>query len=585
MIRRLREIDSGYLLVTILSLAAVAPLTAPAFFLKAHDATIGAYFLWQFEQALRDGALYPRWAMDWTFGYGYPVFAVIAPLAFYLGSAFRLLGAGILDSLKLVYGLAFLASGLAMYLYGRAVFGRAGGLLAAVLYVYIPYHLVDIYVRGDVAEFVAFAFFPAVLWALLRISRARSGRELAAYAALGALLYGGLILTHITMGLLLTPVAILYGLWLTWRGRARARLAANAVVCLLGLGVAAAFLLPALAEQRYIRSEQLTGAFFGYANHFVYPQQLFSPFWGYGYAGIGPLDAMPYQLGLAALALAAAGLWGLQRMAAPQRGHTLFFLAIMAAVIFFMLPVSQLVWDVFSRIVSFIQFPWRLLALTSLALAMLGGAAAAGVARRVQDAEPLHVVAPLLVVVLLGSYAYSTPQYADADLSLAHMVRFQLNTKEMLGDTVWVTERPTGSPMVTQYLAGQPPQRAVPADPNTAVTVLHAGGASYEVMVRSAQAGEVLFLIRYYPGWRVYVDGAAVEPAIRPPQGLMAVQLPAGEHRVLLRFGDTPLRAASKGISLLSLAVAAFMLYWAGRCRPAAAMPPMRSHRPRRFPH
>jgi hypothetical protein len=40
-----------------------------------------------------------------------------------------------------------------MYLLGKAVWGRIGGTLSAVLYLLAPYHALDIYVRGDVAEF------------------------------------------------------------------------------------------------------------------------------------------------------------------------------------------------------------------------------------------------------------------------------------------------------------------------------------------------------------------------------------------------------------------------------------------------
>ena len=139
----------------------------------------------QFDKGLADGVLYPRWAIDWTFGYGYPVFIVIAPLALYVAEVFHLLGAGIADALKLVYALSFLLSGLAMYLLARDLFGRAGGVLAAVLYIYAPYHLADVYVRADVAEFASFIFFPAIMWAILRLSRARSRSDVLRYIAAG----------------------------------------------------------------------------------------------------------------------------------------------------------------------------------------------------------------------------------------------------------------------------------------------------------------------------------------------------------------------------------------------------------------
>ena len=612
----LRRLDAGFVVVALLSIVAIAPLTAPGFFLKAHDATIGAYFLWQFDQGIADGALYPRWAMDWTFGYGYPLFVVIAPLAFYVAEVFHLLGAGLIGGLKVAYALGFLFSGLAMYLLARDLFGRAGGTLAAVLYVYAPYHLADVYVRADLAEFFSFVFFPLVLWAILRLRRARSRRETARYVALGGLAYGGLVLTHITMAVLFTPIAAAYALLLALskeepeppRRKERqeepggttedtesteriqdagyriqdaskplpASWILNLASCIaaltLGLAVAAAYWLPAFGEQRYIQASDLTGGYFSYRNHFVYPFQFLSPFWGYGYADIGPNDQMPYQLGVAAVVLAICSLWVVRRLS--ERRHLAIFLAAAALVVLAMTAVSQPVWDLLRPVLVFVQFPWRLLALTSLALALAGGALAgrilpqsASAAESEQAREQPAAAMVLVVLALLAGYTYTTPQYTDGEVSLARMIQFQLDTKEMLGNTRWVTEKPEGSPMVAQYLAGQAVTRVVPADSRAAVQVVHSGGASYEALVQAPAPTDVLLNIRYFPGWRVYLDGQRVEPQIRPPQGLMAVAVPQGEHRLRLRFEDTPLRLLAKVITLVGLALAGLLLWWGRRER------------------
>ena len=625
-----RRWDVGWLAALLLCVFAIAPLSAPGFFLKGHDATIGSYFLWQFDQAIADGALYPRWAMDWTFGYGYPVFIVIAPLAFYVAEAAHLLGAGLVDALKIAYALSIVFSGLSMYLLGRELFGRAGGLLAAGIYVYAPYHLVDIYVRADLAEFAAFAFFPAILWAIVRLNRARVRGETLRYVALGALFYGGLILTHITMAMIFTPVALLFavatvgsreqgvgsreqGVGSREQGAGsreqgagsreqragsreqetatiaspRLRVSASplppvsasprlrvfvAQIALFALGAAigAAYLFPGFLEQRYLRAQDLVGGYFGYANHYVYPFQLLSPLWDYGYAAIGAGDQMPFQLGAVALVLALCAVWALPRMRSDTRRQVVFFLAMTGLIVFAMLSASQPLWDMVRPLVAFVQFPWRLLSLTALTLALLGGSLlAAGneeadgeMRQGAQQAgsKREQQAAPLLLLVLLASYAYAVPQYTDSALSLAKMIQFQLDTKELLGDTIWVTEKPTGSPMVAEYLAGRPPTRAIPDDPATQIDVLHSGGASYEVRVSAPAPSAILFQIRYFPGWSAYVDGNPVATTIRPPQALMAVAVPQGTHTVLLRFEDTRLRLASKLLSLAGLIVAGVLL-------------------------
>jgi hypothetical protein len=82
------------------------------------------------------------------------------------------------------------------------------------------------------------------------------------------------------------------------------------------------------------------------------------------------------------------------------------------------------------------------------------------------------------------------------------------------------------------------------------------------VRVRSEEGTAVQFYTYYFPGWRVYVDGERLpDAALRPegPQGLLTVDVPPGEHRVLLRWGDTPVRSLGKALTLACLALALFL--------------------------
>lgn len=572
-----QRVDPHILLILLLSVFAVAPLTAPGFFLNAHDATIGAYFLWQFDAGLRDGAWWPVWGADMVYGYGYPLFLVIAPLAYYVAEGFLLLGLGIVGALKATYALAMLLSGLAMYAFARRWLGRYGGLVAAVAYVYIPYHLVDIYVRADLAEFAALTFFPAVLWSVDTLMQASSRRQHLRGIAVLALSYGGLVLTHFTMGVIFTPVVAGYALWeAVFIGAESAgsparpnrsmrevvgRLAAPVASLALGLALAAGFVLPALAELRFLQSNDLAGGYFSYTKHFVYFFQFFSPFWGYGYAGEGPVDQMPYQLGMVPVVLALVTLialpGGLRRddLEVTQRDElsrwAAFFLLLTGLFVFLMLGVSQSLWDLFRPVVAFIQFPWRLLVITGLSLAFLAGVLVA--ARR--------ELAPILIVLLiLASYTYTAPQYTDGDVSLKKMIEFELRTHELLGDTIWVKERPQTSPLVAQYLDGQPLTKAVALTEGATVQTLRAGGASVEARVTSSVDAQVGFYTRYFPGWRATVDGKELPLEPWGDQGLIRVQVPAGDHTVRLRYEDTPARTAGKAASLLTFLGVLWML-------------------------
>ena len=164
--------DINWLLVPLLSVFAVGPLTHAT---GARTMLGTACTSWWFDRAIRDGVLYPRWMPDFNSGFGYPFFNIYPPGAFYLGEAFHLLGLDFVTATKLVFGLGIVLSGLTMYLFARRLWGRAGGLVAAVAYMYVPYRLVDVYVRGAQAESLIFAAFPLAMWAFDDLCRAPAG--------------------------------------------------------------------------------------------------------------------------------------------------------------------------------------------------------------------------------------------------------------------------------------------------------------------------------------------------------------------------------------------------------------------------
>ena len=301
----LRRVDPYVWLVIAFSLFAALPLAGPGYFFDAHDAPHTVFFLTEFDAALRDGVWYPGWATDQALGYGYPTFVFYPPLAYYAGEAFHLLGASKVVAVKWVWALATVGAGLAMYAYGRRVMGRQRGLLAAVAYVYMPYHLADIYVRGDLAEYSVFVWMPLALLAFHRLAERPTARRLGA----AGLAYGALWLTHNVTGLVFTPflaVYVLYRLLVegdSWRGRL-GRAAAALASARLGLGIAAALNRPNAFERAYILQEQWVRAGYDYAQHFVQPFHFLSSAWGYAPGVPGAEGGMSYQLGAVALILA-----------------------------------------------------------------------------------------------------------------------------------------------------------------------------------------------------------------------------------------------------------------------------------------
>ena len=589
-----RRFDPHLLLLLLFSLFAIAPLFQPGYFWGAHDARHSVYFLFEFDRSIQDGIWYPRWSPDFAFGYGYPFFNIYGPLAFYLGEAFHLLGLDFVSAVKAVFAFSFVFSGVTMFLLVRRFMGSRAGLLAGLVYIYIPYHIVDVYVRASLAESLALAFLPLNLWLFYETVAAP---RLAVVLGAG-LSYAGLMLTHNGLALLFSPLLAIYLIFLvlsralagrkrglSWskrlpglvRGLVRSSLP-PILGLLLGLGLSAIFWLPMALEFKYVRLDQWMGGYYGYRDHFVYFFQLFSPFWGYGLSEPGPEDGLPFQLGAIPVVFGFLSLVASRRVERGElRRLLIFFQATTVVIIFLMLPASMPLWEVL-RLVTFAQFPWRLLTLAIVALSFLAGSILVEADSSSPGLSPLAVVA-LGTLVILGSYPYLMPQIvepAEGPVSLQGLMEFQRSAGEMTGSTTWVHEIPIWSPLA-QYMVDEDKPittkvdyPALPRREEGIIVGTKEYGTTFEkVIFRARKEGRIIFNTFYYPGWHAYLLAGEEGPILRElpiiPHGTLGkitVTVPEGDHYLLLRFEDTPVRVVGKYLTAVSGLVIFAALGW-----------------------
>ena len=590
-------------LILIFALIVISPLLQPGYFWGAHDARHDVYFIFQYDKSVQDGIWLPRWSPDWTLGYGYPFFIVYGPLATLVGELFHhFLGLGFEASVKAVLALSILTSGFAMYGFVRSWLGRNAGLVAAVAFMAIPYHLVDLYVRAALAESVALALLPLALWGFREtVCRPRWSAILGAGFAYAAIMW-----TSNLVALVSTPALAAYVLVLIfwqWRQRPAAEgqeesggaeerrgkrrrlrslarlMFAPALAFALGLGLSAAFFIPALIEQGYINRTQWFGQYYDPAQHFVYFFQLFNPAWGFGISQPGPDDvaqgAMSFQLGAAATLLSLIALVTARRLK-PYLRREVWFWGLWAVVsIFLTLNISALAWR-YLPIVPYAQFPWRYLMLAIVPLSILPGtlvAAPGGKGPAANLSWPAFLLGALL---LLSSYPYlrvevREPTAEQGPVSYAALMRFQRTSDEMTGVTAWVDpqKRPHWSDMAELWVQGKAVTTRVdyshvPQNKTLAVNSEDVGSAHEQVYWYAQGPGQSITFNRFwYPGWTAWLlDGKNGRPVRKLPlqreDGPLArivVPVPAGEGYILLRFEDTPLRAAAKWITLVVLGV------------------------------
>jgi hypothetical protein len=164
----------------------------------------------------------------------------------------------------------------------------------------------------------------------------------------------------------------------------------------------------------------------------------------------------------------------------------------------------------------------------------------------------LPIAALLALSVLLPLRPERLP-IGPADVTVERLQLYELFTGN-IGTTIryeWLPETAAPRPFTSDALVepGAPP-RAIPLDGASLEAVLVERGPTRQVWQVWGEGGGIAFPLLYWPGWRAQVGG---EPARAWPvegSGYLALEVPSGEHTVILRLGRTPVRAAAEATSL-----------------------------------
>lgn len=562
-----------FLVVAALSLFALIPLLQPNLFASS-DGLYHVYRAIEIGACLQDGAWVCRWAPDQFLGYGTPLFDFYSPFVYYITNVFHALGLGWVDATRAMVVLFMLFSGLAAYAYAAEWLSRPAAVVVGVAYVYVPYHLVNAYYRGDLPEFAAMAWFPALLWTFSRLARPLRSRRDLAMLPLAALAYAGLVITHNLSAFIYTGVLAIYCLLLlvvqrlegSYRSTAALWAPAARLLGATGLafGLSAFLSVPALVEQGLVTLEGLL--YVSVTDHFPTLQQIMPNSIIHRYGIIFP-DSPVYaykmglvQVGLGGLgALVAFALW--RRFGWRARAEAVISLAVFGLAFYFAQPASLWLWKLIP-LLPHAQFPWRFLLLMALPTSLLVG--------YLVDVGPVRWrrwVAPALVAfVLLTNVLGLKPIMAnatDAEVDLRSSVEFEL-LYHLMGTTVageyiprTVKDRPLVNPTALAWTLGgeAPPVHPTASDPRLQVSLIERRPTEATYRVVAPEAGRAVFNIAYFPNWQAQLDGQPVEGGPNDPQGLIAVQVPAGEHTIRLRFENTPIRTWSERVSLVFLVV------------------------------
>jgi hypothetical protein len=540
-------------LISAVSVFLIGPLLTPHW-IRMGESIDQVVRVIELARGIREGSLYPRWFGDLAGGFGSPYFVFYSPLIYYVSVLFHFIGFGILTSLKCMIVVGVLMAGTGMFCLARPFWGTSGAVVSAVAYLYVPYRIVNLYVRGDFAEAFAMSIVP---WLFYFVHGALSRKHLF-HLAFSGLSYAALVLTHNCTALTASGLIVLFLLFFSmrerdWRGPARAMGGLA-----LGCGLSALFWLPALLEKHLVNIELIySNAAFDFHNNFLEPFRLLSPIWSLD-AGIGGRE-LPLQIGAphVLLSIISAISYYKLRNQISVRGKDLFifFSLVSVFLVFLMHRAAVFIWECIP-LLRYIQFPWRLLAISALAVSFLTGSLFAVLESTSETNKQIVQLVLVAIIVLSGAqYCYVRGYYILDDKGLtASFVREQwttvssYNTKEMnrvhdFGEYLPKT--------VERLPAREHAGRIAVTEGKAVVSSLKTWMQGYEFEASVEEEAEVTIGSFYYPGWEARADGKGV-PLFTDPEGLIHLNLPPGVHHVKVFFGNSAARRGSAIVSLLS---------------------------------
>ena len=509
----------------------------------------------QLAQSLRGGAFPARWMPDGAYGLGYPFFDFYAALPYYLAALLNLAGCGLLWAIKLIQVLGFLVAGMTVYGLARKMgANRPGALLASAAYTCAPFHLANVYVRGDsLSEFYAFVLYPLILWAVLKVKERPTVEHMAWLAGSYALL----ITCHNLSAMLFSPII---GLWLLAealsqpeRGRWRT-LGVGIAALAFGLILSAWYWVPALREQSLVQLQDQTTGYFHYAEHFRAADLVqWQPIHDYTF------DAQhnPFSMGLAQGILALAGLGALvMRALKRQKVPAGQFVAALSLIVYTWLitPSSRWVWE-HVPLLPYVQFPWRLLSVQALAVGLLAANISDLWPMRREQAVGLALLAAFFGVAWLRA---DRLPLTEVDITPQRLMLYETYSGN-IGTTIrheYLPQEMVPRPFVSgvQLNDGQKPAPLVLEGGLTRAQLIGRTPSKETWELEVAAPSLLAFHTTFYPGWEATVDGLAqgVEPL--RGLGLVGLRLVPGAHRVQLRLERTPVRRYmlwASGVGLL----------------------------------
>jgi 6-pyruvoyl-tetrahydropterin synthase-like protein len=566
-IRRLpRTAMAGLLLATA---AFVTPLLCGESLPDSDDVYFAVQMATGVADAFREGIAWPKWAAYMNSGLGGPALLAYPPLSPWLTGMFTLLLGDALTALRCAAVAGTLLAGVAFYVAVRPWSSEEGATLAALLYVLLPYHFIDLYDRFAFAEFLAFVWAPLVFRFAREVVEAPSQRRILGLA----LTYAGLILTHVVTAFLMLFALGPYLLAVAAEHRTLRGLGAAVLAGVIALGGTAFYLLPLLQEHALLNADFIVQSAHGFWGRNL----LFAGgrWVGPSFPGVRPLVERNFVVVLAAAA-ATSLLWtrAYRRNDAALSGlraEGLRMIALTVWLSFLQIPLSRGVWASLPPL-QLVQFPWRFALLQAVSVAWLAACTLAATQPKPIAEEPPQDQSDRMAFFVMLAFA------------LPIAVGFQVSVRRPhhSGHT-WPMSAEVQQNVVPEYFPRMvrdvgavdengkqplPPARLL--GPGR-VSILSWRTHERRFRVEAEEPTDLIVATFFHPLWDAAIDGRVVEPQPSGPLDLIAVAVPAGSHEVTLEVRSRGFELLGMSVTVVTLAGLAIRTVASARRRGVAA--------------
>ncbi len=522
-------------------MVAAFAMIVPFFFFgepSGHDFEFHVYSWMEVLSQWRQGIIYPRWAALAHYGYGEARFLFYPPASWMLGAALGALLPWMVAPAAYIW-VTLTAAGCSMFLLARRWLERKDATFAAVLYAANPYHIVVVYWRSAFAELLVGVLLPLLLLFVLRAEE--EGRRV--ILPLGLLVGAAwlsdapaAVIASYSLALLVVVVAILR--------RSPRVLLYGGVAVLLGLALAAFYVLPAAHEEKWVNISQVLSPGVRPQDNFLFTT-INDPEHNLFNLLVSTVAAA--ELIALAVAMLFTRTW---RRRVPALWWTVVAWA--AASMLLMFPVTFLGWEYLPEL-RFVQLPWRWLLCLNVAFALVVTMAWRSLLSRL-------MLCLTMVAVLAFVWLRLQPPWWDSSHDIAEMQETLQEGHGYEGTDEYV---PTG---VDPYEINQHTDQ---------VTFEGKGRARVQVQQWSAQdkvfqadvkgRGKLVLRLFNYPAWKVEVDGRPITTETHDVTGQVMIPIESGDHRVriaLVRTWDRTVGGAVSSVTVIFIIGLAIFRRW-----------------------